>query len=221
MIFDLDDTLFEELTFVIGGLNAVAEHASKKWDWPKHECLTELEKIIYQQGRGKVFDTWLELRGEFSQSRVKECVRIYRGHRPSIKLFDSAETTLRAIPPSIPTFIVTDGNKQVQANKVSALALWDRFTKVFITHRYGLTAAKPSTYCFEIIKNEWGFSWEQMVYIGDNPTKDFVSLKPLGMQTVRVRTGAFRDITVAPHMDAEFSIDRLEEILDLPLRAIA
>ena len=31
-----------------------------------------------------------------------------------------------------------------------------------------------------------------MVYVGDDPNKDFVNLNPLGMKTVRVLTGRFK-----------------------------
>jgi putative hydrolase of the HAD superfamily len=106
---------------------------------------------------------------------------------------------------------VTDGNKLVQAKKVSALNISRWFRKVLITHRYGVQHAKPSTYCFEKIRQMERCQYHEMAYIADNPHKDFVGLKPLGILTVRVMTGSHRHIELAPAYEAA---QRIDTILD-------
>ena len=48
-----------------------------------------------------------------------------------------------------------------------------------------------------------------MTYIGDNPKKDFLNLKPLGVHTVRVKTGYFANHAVPSKYDANVTIDNL------------
>lgn len=220
VIFDLDDTLFDEMSFVLSGFRAVAAYGEQVWRLDPESSFAQMSRVLGENGRGAVFDDWLRENRIYSRKRASRALSVYRSHNPSIELYDTAEEVLTALPASTNLFIVTDGNKLVQANKISALGLWDRFSGVYITHRHGLKAAKPSTYCFEKIKERVGEDWSQLVYIGDNPNKDFVSLRPLGMQTVRVLTGSHRNVSVPEPMDAEYSIPDLSTLLDLPLRAL-
>ena len=189
LIFDLDDTLYDEMTFVEGGLLAVAQYGFETWGWKTNSSYNFLRGTIIEQGRGKVFDRWLERHSAWSKTRVAECVKVYRYHKPNISLYPSANDVLKTYGKTIPLYLVTDGNKLVQRNKISALKLWPIFRKVFITHRYGLSAAKPATYCFEKIRSIENCSWKNLVYVGDDPSKDFVSLNMLNVLTVRVLTG--------------------------------
>ena len=51
-----------------------------------------------------------------------------------------------------------------------------------------------------------------MVYIGDNPNKDFVGIKRLGVKTVRVLTGCYKAQQVSRDFDAETTIDNLLDL---------
>lgn len=114
--------------------------------------------------------------------------------------------------PRVPLYLVTDGHKIVQRNKVDALGLWPEFRRIFITHRFGLAAAKPSVHCFERIREAEGCDWGDMVYVGDNPAKDFVSLNPLGVHTVRVLTGAHANVVAKRGHDANVTITSLDSL---------
>ena len=122
---------------------------------------------------------------------------------------------LSALP--APLYLVTDGNKVVQGNKVDALNISHLFKRVFVTHRFGVKHAKPSTYCFEKIKQAEQSEWRDMVYVGDNPAKDFVNLNKLGMPTVRVLTGVHKDVIAKPGYEAEYTINHLCELTTLTL----
>lgn len=209
LIFDLDDTLYDESQFVDGGLAAVARHGAARWGWDADASHATLRAILAREGRGKVFDIWLEQHGVWSRGRVAECVRAYRYHRPRINLFADARRMIERYRARGPLYLVTDGHKIVQRNKVDALNLWPDFRRVFISHRFGIAAAKPSTYCFERIRAMEDCNWSDLVYIGDNPAKDFVGLNPLGALTVRVSTGAHARVKALPGHDAAITIPRL------------
>lgn len=213
LIFDLDDTLYEERQFVLSGFKAVAAKAANLWQLNASQSETELEKLLDTQGRGAIFDVWLAQHGLFSKKRVQQCIHCYRTHKPQIQLNAAAQKLLPQLPK--PLYLVTDGNKQVQANKVAALGIEGYFKRVFITHRFGIHHAKPSTYCFERIQAAENLPWQQMAYIGDNPNKDFVNLNKLGMVTIRVKTGMFKDQYAKPGFDANYALNNLAELPSL------
>lgn len=216
LIFDLDDTLYDESLFVAGGLKAVARLGEARWGWDAARSLDTLNETLARDGRGRVFDRWLEEHGAWSRRRVRDCVSAYRLHRPDIALFPAGRRMIDRYRSRGPLYLVTDGHKIVQRNKVDALGLWPDFKRILITHRFGVAAAKPSTHCFERIRAEAGCAWDQMIYVGDNPAKDFVNLNPLGVTTVRVLTGCHSRTPALPGHDARFTIpdlDALPEVL--------
>lgn len=212
LIFDLDDTLYDETSFVTSGLGAVARHGQNAFRWDAESSLAFMLDVLEREGRGRVFDRWLEWHGQWSKARVAECVKIYRHHRPSLELFPAARVLLDRFRGRVPLYLVTDGHKIVQKNKVDALGLFPVFRRVLITHRFGIHHAKPSIHCFELIRQAEGCSWADMVYVGDNPSKDFVNLNPLGALTVRVHTGGHRDVVALPGHNAQISIPDLEAL---------
>jgi len=209
LIFDLDDTLYDEATYVDGGLRAVAQHGADQWGWDADRSLVILRRVLATEGRGKVFDRWLEAHRAWTKGRVRDCIKAYRTHRPAITLTAVAQAMIDRYGAQGPLYLVTDGHKGVQQNKVDALNLWPLFQKVFITHRYGVAASKPSTLCFEKIRAEAGCDWQDMVYVGDNPAKDFVNLNPLGVLTIRVLTGVHSQVVAQPGYEAQVTINDL------------
>ena len=88
-----------------------------------------------------------------------------------------------------PLYLVTDGHKVVQQNKVDALGLAPYFRHAYLTHRYGIHHRKPSIRVFELMMRRERCAPRDIVYVGDDPSKDFRGIRPLGVHTLRVRTG--------------------------------
>ena len=165
-------------------------------------------------GRGYIFDEVLKKYNWYTKKEVLNCISVYRRNIPKIKLYDEAKIALKMLA-KYSKYVVSDGNKIVQSIKAEALGLNKYFKKIILTHRYGVIHAKPSTYCFSIIKNIEKCNWSQMVYIADDPKKDFVNLNPLGVKTVRVLTGRFKSQKAKKSYDANFQINNLSELLPL------
>jgi putative hydrolase of the HAD superfamily len=108
--------------------------------------------------------------------------------------------------------LVTDGNKIVQRNKINAMNLDSFFKKIFITYQYGIKYSKPSLYCFKKIIEAEKAEWKNLVYIGDNPYKDFVNLNRMGAQTIRIRRGPYKNTITSKGCDAKIQISNLEEL---------
>jgi putative hydrolase of the HAD superfamily len=204
LIFDLDDTLYQEKTFVKSGINEVAQFLSKKFNLDYGLIYEDLLAILSQHGRGEVFDIFLKNNNIFSKKLVRQCISKYRLHYPKIKLYPEALEFLKRC--KFPLYLVTDGNKIVQGKKIEALGIEQYFEKIFITHNYGIKSAKPSLHCFEVIRKLEGCDWSKVWYVGDNPTKDFVSLNKVGANTVRLLMGAYETVEAPTDFDAKIKL---------------
>jgi putative hydrolase of the HAD superfamily len=222
LIFDLDDTLYDEMSFVRSGLKAVAHFGHESFGWCATQSFETMHQTLLANGRGAVFDSWLALNGRHSKRLVAQCINVYRHHTPTIALPLQALDLLRHYHGQCPLYLVTDGHKIVQHNKIEALSIAPFFKRIFITHRFGVAHAKPSLHCFDIIRRTEQCDWHSMVYVGDNPTKDFVNLNKVGSITIRLLTGSHARVTAKPGYDATHTITSLSELSDVlrPLQSL-
>ena len=212
LVFDLDDTLYEERTYVLSGFRAVAGYLKREYKLPYEKVLHRLTAEL-KNGRGRIFDNVLGRYNLNNPTLIKKCLSIYRLHKPKISLHRDAVRCLERFRGNS-IYIVTDGNKIVQANKIAALKLNTRVNRVFITHRFGLEKAKPSPYCFMKIMQLEKTTPDKIVYIGDNPTKDFVGIKPFGFKTIRILRGNYKDLRPKKKFKADIDIIDLDELKD-------
>mgnify|MGYP002621820845 CR=1 FL=1 len=212
--FDLDDTLYDEMTYVESGFRAVALFLQREKGIPADEMFEKMMRELAVRGRGRVFDEALAAYGMRTAALVRRCVGVYRSHKPGIRLYGDAVRCLdRLARAGIPVYIVTDGNKHVQRAKLEALGLYGdpRVKKCYITRRYGIRHEKPSPYCFLHICRLEKAAPEEVAYVGDNPHKDFVGIKPLGFRTVRILRGGHAGIRKPERYEAELEIRSLDE----------
>jgi putative hydrolase of the HAD superfamily len=210
LVFDLDDTLYEEITYVKSSFRAVANYLAKKFNLSVNDIYQELIKVLEQKGRGNVFNEVLLNFHIFSKTEVKNCLTVYRKNQPDIKLSKDAKDCLERFN-SFPKYLVTDGNKIVQTVKIKTLGLDYYFKKTIPSHNFGKLRAKPSTYIFYKILDWEQAKPEELVYIGDNPNKDFINLKKEGFKTLRVLKGNFKNIQLTNEYEAHFQINSLDE----------
>lgn len=215
-IFDLDDTLYPERSYVESGFRAVARWGTARFGWSEDNSFECMRELLARHGRGRIFDLWLETQGVRPTRRlVDTAVYTYRHHDPEIELPKAHRVLLERLAAQGPLYLVTDGHKVAQAKKVGALGIEPLFTSIYITHRYGRAAAKPSPRCFELIRRRARVGWAKMIYVGDNPTKDFVALNQLGGTTVRVLSGPHANAAAAPGFDGRYRIAHLTEFFVL------
>ncbi len=211
LIFDLDDTLYEELSYVKSGFKAVSNYLYDYFKIPVLNSYEYMEKVLDTTGRGKIFDEVLSHYNLNNKKNIKKCLSVYRSHTPEISLADSAKRCLNRFD-TLSKYIISDGNKIVQKNKVEALGLNRWIKRNLLTHQYGLKYAKPSPNCFNRISEIEKISADHIVHIADNPHKDFISIKPLGFKTIRVLTGSYKNEILDSCHEAHISINSLDEI---------
>ncbi|WP_185903064.1 HAD family hydrolase [Bacteriovorax stolpii] len=210
IVFDLDDTLYDEKTFAISGFMAVSRFLAKKYSLSYKKCLDFM--IANEDNRGAIFDTVLSDNGLFTKKLRNQCVSIYRYHKPSISLYTDAEACLERFKKNS-IYIVTDGHKNVQLNKLKALKLLrdPRIKHCYRTNAYGKAKAKPNRHCFDLIMKREKVNEKEILYIGDNPYKDFI-IKKHGFKTIRIRKGHFKDVTLDSSREADLEIKSLSQL---------
>jgi putative hydrolase of the HAD superfamily len=208
IIFDLDDTLYEEMCYVKSGLNTVASHLSYLFKIKKKTIYNKLLKVLKENGRGKVFNIICSYYKFKKKNLVKDLINIYRSHKPLIKLKKEAIKILEYYS-GYNKYIITDGNYLVQKKKVKYLKLSNYFKKIFYTNFYGVKYNKPSLFCFNKIKKLEKCDWSDLVYVGDNPYKDFINCNKKRILTVRLMQGQYKSLKVKKLQDAKFKISNL------------
>lgn len=103
---------------------------------------------------------------------------------PEIELYDGVKNLiLNPKKKGIKVGIITDGSPEGQLNKIIALGLNDLIDDIIITDELGGTQfRKPNDIAFRIMQNRWRSPFEQLVYVGENPNKDFLAPRQLGMR---------------------------------------
>src|SRR6267143_468241 len=116
VIFDLDDTLYPERSYVLSGFRAVARWIETQTGARAAEVYQSLHGLCCQGVRGNTFDRWLAMQG-LSPDLAHEMVDVYRAHRPEIDLFPGVRRTLQRLQPAARLGLLTDGYREVQQAK--------------------------------------------------------------------------------------------------------
>jgi putative hydrolase of the HAD superfamily len=207
---DLDDTLYPEITYVESGFRAVAASLAAEYGVDEGASYALMRKSLEDHGRGRQFDDVLHRWGLQSRERVRYLLSVYRTHVPSLELPVESRMVLEQLTSDgHALYLVTDGNKLVQAAKVRALGLGRRFRHCYLTSRYGRSAAKPATRVFELMLARERAQPSDLVHVGDDPSKDFLGVNRLGGKTVRVLTGRCAAMPAPSGYDADVTIKRL------------
>ena len=212
IIFDLDDTLYNEIDFVYGGFMEVAVFLSNKYEINKDILFKDMVEILNSQGRGKIFDHICEK--YHLEENIGDLVRIYRHHKSKIFLYNDAYEVLEKFKAKYKLGLITDGYKGAQWNKIKALNIEKYMDKIIVTDDYGKEYWKPSIRPFQMMLEYFNIKSEEAVYIGDNPNKDFLPCKELGINSIRIirPIGDNMNIFLDEKHEADYNIKSLLEL---------
>ena len=211
--FDLDDTLYNEKDFYLFCLKSVSKYLEINFFYHKrksHDIFKELINIDNEFGRENILNIFLEKHLNYNKKNLKTLIDVYRHTKPKIKLNADFKKFLKN--DTHKKFLITDGHKIVQKNKIESLKLEKYFDKIIITNQYGLKYQKPNPYCFQIIKSYFNCQWKDLIYIGDNPNKDFIFLNQKGGKTIRLLNGRFKDLKLNKPKEANLIYNNSSDI---------
>lgn len=218
IIFDLDDTLYLERDFALSGYRAAAA-----WICENHGIFhfdATCRALLDSGRRQRIFDEALRAHAIGpSPEIVAQLIAIYRGHVPEIVLApDAAHYFGRCKPGSI-LGMITDGHLETQQAKVRALGLDRILSNIVFTASFGEGFSKPHPRAFSAME-DWAAQFSRpLVYVADNPRKDFVTARARGWRTIRIARPERVHRVAAPDEaheahDLIVSLDELDVCLD-------
>ena len=192
VLFDLDDTLFDQRLWLDGAWWAVAE-AGAGYGLDRSTFHHALSAVAAEgSDRGRIIDRALARIGA-PETPVGPLVDAFLSHRPArLAVPPGVPEALSVLRSRVRVGLVTDGDVGVQGAKLDALGLRDAFDTVVFSDVLGRERRKPHPAPFRLALAGLAVPAHEAVYVGDRPDKDVAGPAAVGMRAVRVRTGEYR-----------------------------
>ena len=195
VLFDLDDTLISEYDYIKSGYRHIAGILSSQLKTPA-ETLYKALLTLFHEERRNVFNRLFDAYGiKYTQGDILTLVSAYREHNPEISFYGDIPPTIHALKErGIHTGIITDGYVVTQRRKLAAVNAEAYFDHILLTDELGREYWKPSPRAFELMQAHFSVTFDEMMYVGDNPEKDFYigSLYPITTVRIRRDDGIYR-----------------------------
>lgn len=220
VIFDLDDTLIPEKEYIRSGYKEVAKKIKQKYkiDISENEIFNNLE-TEFNKDKKNVFNRVLRNYNiEFAEEDIKELIKTYREHKPDIKFYNDVISTIEELKKrNMKLGIITDGYLETQKTKLEAVNAYSMFDKIILTEELGRDYWKPHPKAFEIMKEFFDINYDEIVYVGDNPKKDFYIRKIYPIYTVRLlrEQGIYKEEKYYGDITPCRTINRSDEIIEI------
>jgi putative hydrolase of the HAD superfamily len=219
VVFDLDDTLYDEVDYCRSGFTSVSEFLANLPGAPIAERIFDCFWKQFAAGnRTKTFNTALEELGtDYDEKLIRELVKVYRSHVPEITLPADSSDVLCRLSSKYTLALLTDGFLPAQQLKVQALGLEKYFKCIIYTEQLGRNCWKPSPAGFEKLMQTLNARPETISFVADNEKKDFIAPNKLGFLTVqvvrpaRIHTKSSTETGAA----ARYIIHKISELPDL------
>lgn len=187
VIFDLDDTLISEKEYIRSGFKVVSNKISNDYNLDYEKVFNKM-LILFNESSKEVFNRILDsFHIKYSKENILELIDIYRNHIPDIEFYEDVIPTITELRNrGYKIGIITDGYKETQLRKIAVLKCRELFDEIIVTDKLGREFWKPHEKPYRLMSQKLGVKLEDMIYIGDNVMKDFVTANKLGIETVRI-----------------------------------
>ena len=131
-----------------------------------------------------------------------------------IKPYDGVVETLRVLSERYKLVIASNGFRSIQVEKLKRMKLSPFFEYVICSEEAGVN--KPDTGFFKYLLGKIGASPEHCVMVGDSPFDDIRGANNIGMRSVRVRMGLFKNVDCNDETGYPiFEIDEINKLLEI------
>jgi len=216
VIFDLDDTLYDEVDYCRSGFASVAESLSNSLGSLSAKRIFDCFWNQFKGGnRTKTFNAAFDELGiDYDHVLIQEMIGIYRNHIPKISLPADSREVLTKLKGKYPLGLLTDGFLPGQQLKVEALGLGDYFECIIYTEQLGREFWKPSPAGFEKLIETLKVKPQNIAYVADNAKKDFIAPNRLGFLTIQIMRPAriHTDTVDEPGFAAQYVIHGIDQL---------
>lgn len=188
VVFDLDDTLYDEIEYCRSGFGAVADFLANERESPAAERIFDVLWEQFSAGnRKKTFDTALDELGlKHDDKLIEDLINVYRSHVPNLTLPQDSRDVLCELGAKYTLALLTDGFLPGQRLKVQSPGIEGFFSCIIYTEQLGREYWKPSPAGFEKLIEILDAKPENMAYVADNERKDFIAANKLGFLTIQL-----------------------------------
>jgi putative hydrolase of the HAD superfamily len=221
VLFDLDDTLYEQATWLSGAWDAVAASAAPVVE-PRSLRAALHSVCAGGSDRGAIIDRALARVGH-AEVAVAPLLASFRAHAPArLTPYPGVVDALEALHAQVDIGLVTDGDPTIQRNKLRALGLESHFDIVVFSDELGREHRKPSPVPLLAALLGIGVDPRDAVYVGDRPDKDIAAAGAAGVRAIRVRTGEYADMADDPQpwATAPDALTAIDGLLQLPAASL-
>jgi len=217
VIFDLDDTLYDEIDYCRSGFHAVSRTLARLSNLScTADAFASLWKHFTAGNRTATFNAALDELGiDYNNALIAQLIEVYRGHRPELTLPAGSRLVLDTLKKTHRLALLTDGYLPAQRLKVQALGLESDFEAIVYSEDLGRACWKPSPVGFETLIERLNVTPKETAHVADNETKDFIAPNALGLLTVQLRRPARLHTGAAPRTGAAAKL-KIEQITELP-----
>jgi putative hydrolase of the HAD superfamily len=194
VLFDLDDTLYDQRDWLAGAWVAVAAAATPFGVATDPLWRALVEVAAEGTDRGRIIDRALERAGATGVP-IAPLLDAFRSHDPlHLPAYPGVPEALEGLRHRCRTGLVTDGDPRIQRSKLRALGLLDAFDFVVLSDELGRECRKPHPAPFRAALSALGTEPERAVYVGDRPDKDVAGAHAAGMRAIRVLSGEYAHV---------------------------
>ena len=191
VLFDLDDTLYIQASWLDGAWDAVADRAATLANIEYEPFRLALAAAASAgSARGAIIDRALAAVAGPPQI-LEELVAVFRHHRQPLHMSATNTAVLRELAARVPIGLVSDGDPGIQRAKLAGLGIADAFDAIVLSDELGRDHRKPHPSPFLLALSRLGVPPQNAVFVGDRPDTDITGALELGMRAIRVRTGEY------------------------------
>lgn len=181
--FDLDDTIYLHEQFEFQAYKKISRLVSNKYKIEELLYFNVLKKLFNKKVMINTFDkAMIEVYGrlpkeweEFVKSNILITYRNFKTKLQPNKKVLNLLIFFKNI--GLVTVLITNGNSNIQNNKINSLGIRNDFNKIYISDDYGKKSRKPSLKMFEMFIDDFDLKPEECIYIGDNFKTDGICEK--------------------------------------------
>ncbi len=218
VIFDLDDTLIPERQYVESGFKHIAKIISNKYEFSEEKVFRDL-LTLFKKSHKNVFNRLMDTyKNNYSSDTILYLVEEYRNHIPDIHFYDDVLNCISNLKTKgIKVGIITDGIAYTQRQKLKAVKAYEYFDEIILTDELGREYWKPHPRAFEEMRLKLKVEFNEMIYVGDNPEKDFYISSIYPIKTIRIIREKLihKDKKYFKGIKEYFRVKNLDELLSL------